>query len=178
MGQMKKLAAVAGGLILTAAGLAGSSNLVANAADSTGVCCLAPSGPPSAAPARTPSAAAGAAKVLTFEGLQNLEPVANFYSGGTGGNGSGPRPEFGITFSSNALAIIDSDAGGSGNFGGEPSSSTTVFFTEGASATMTVSAGFQNGFPSSTRPSTSRVSSRCSTVRMGRATSSRPWLCH
>ena len=28
--------------------------------------------------------------VLSFEGLQNLEPVNNFYNGGTGGFGSGP----------------------------------------------------------------------------------------
>jgi hypothetical protein len=50
---------------------------------------------------------AAGVEVLTFEGLQNLEPVGSFFSEGTGGNGSGPGPDFGISFSSNALALID-----------------------------------------------------------------------
>jgi hypothetical protein len=58
---------------------------------------------------------------LTFEGLGNFEPVSQFYNGGTGGNGSGPGTNYGISFSPNSLALIDSDAGGTGNFGGEPS---------------------------------------------------------
>src|SRR5271166_4861668 len=48
-----------------------------------------------------------ATTVLTFEGLQCEEPVASFYNGGLGGNGSGPGPNFGITFPSNALALQD-----------------------------------------------------------------------
>lgn len=83
--------------------------------------------------------------VLTFEGLQNLESVQNFYNGGLGGNGSGPGPNFGITFSPNALAIIDSDAGGTGNIGGEPSPDTVLFFLSGT-AVMNVPAGFTTGF--------------------------------
>ncbi len=84
--------------------------------------------------------------VLTFEGLRDLEPVQNFYNGGLGGNASGPGPNFGITFSANALAIIDSDAGGTGNFGGEPSPSTVLFFLTGPAATINVPAGFDTGF--------------------------------
>jgi len=85
--------------------------------------------------------------VLTFEGLRDLEPIQNYYNGGLGGNGSGPGPNFGITFSGNALAVIDRDAGGSGNFGGEPSPSTIAFFlTGGGALTMNVPAGFTTGF--------------------------------
>lgn len=84
--------------------------------------------------------------VLTFEGLGNQEPVMQFYNGGTGGNGSGPGANYGIYFSDNSLAIIDSDAGGSGNFGGEPSPDTILFFLGGSAATMNVPAGFTTGF--------------------------------
>jgi len=84
--------------------------------------------------------------VLTFEGLRDQETVQNFYNGGLGGGGSGPGPNFGIIFSANALAVIDSDAGGIGNIGGEPSPDTALFFLTGAAATMNVSAGFDTGF--------------------------------
>ncbi len=83
--------------------------------------------------------------VLDFEGVGNLESVGSFYNGGTGGSGSGPGPNFGVTFSSNALGLIDSDAGGSGNFGGEPSESTIVFFLTGSSITLNVADGFNKG---------------------------------
>jgi len=83
--------------------------------------------------------------VLDFEGLQDLESVNNFYNGGQGGNGSGGGSDFGISFGSSALAIIDEDAGGTGNFGGEPSPSTVLFFLDG-SALMNVAAGFDTGF--------------------------------
>lgn len=89
---------------------------------------------------------AAAITVLTFEGLQNLESIDGFYNGAHGGFGSGPGPSLGITFSANALAIIDSDAGGSGNIGGEPSPSTVLFFLSGTAATMNVPAGFDTGF--------------------------------
>jgi hypothetical protein len=70
----------------------------------------------------------------------------SFYNGGTGGNGSGPGPNLGATFSPNALALIDSDAGGTGNFGGEPSPDAILFFREGETATMDVPAGFETEF--------------------------------
>ncbi len=83
---------------------------------------------------------------LTFEGLGNLEPVLNFYNGGLGGSGSGPGVNYGVSFSPDALAIIDSDApGGTGNFGGEPSPSTVLFFLA-SSAVMNYPTGFDTGF--------------------------------
>src|SRR5688500_15620137 len=35
---------------------------------------------------------------ITFEGLQNFEDVRNYYAGGHGSLGSGPGPDYGITF--------------------------------------------------------------------------------
>jgi len=84
-------------------------------------------------------AQAKGATVLTFEGVGNQAPVGNFYNGGAGGS-------LGISFSSTALGIVDSDAGGTGNFGGEPSPSTVLFFLSGGAATMNVAAGFTTGF--------------------------------
>ena len=87
---------------------------------------------------------------LTFEGLNDLEAITNFYDGGTGEEGSGPGPDLGVVFSDNALAIIDQDAGGTGNFGGEPSPSTIMFFLSNtgssAGAVMNVADGFVDGF--------------------------------
>jgi hypothetical protein len=83
--------------------------------------------------------------VLDFEGLDNLEAVDGFYNGGTSENGNS-GVNYGVEFSSNTLAIIDSDAGGSGNFGGEPSADTVMFFRTGESAIMNVAAGFEVGF--------------------------------
>lgn len=92
-------------------------------------------------------AAPGRAQVkLDFEGLKNLEAIGDYYNGGYGGEGSGPGPNYGITFSPNALAVIDSDDGGSGNFGGEPSPSTALFFRTGAAATLNHAAGFESHF--------------------------------
>ncbi len=92
----------------------------------------------------------GGTIMLDFEGLGNQEAVLEFYNGGTGGNGSGPGTNFGISFSPNSLAIIDADAGGTGNFGGEPSPDTILFFLTGGAggtaATMNVPAGFEVGF--------------------------------
>jgi hypothetical protein len=84
--------------------------------------------------------------VLTFEGLQDEETVSNYYNGGLGGNGSGPGPNYGITFESNALAIISNQNGGSGNFAGNPSGDTIVFFLSGVGDVMNVAGGFTSGF--------------------------------
>lgn len=83
---------------------------------------------------------------LTFEGLQDEEPILNYYNGGTGGFGSGPGPNYGIAFSSDSLALISYTAGGSGNFTNAPSGDTIAFFLSGAGDTMNVAAGFTTGF--------------------------------
>ncbi|BAZ18082.1 hypothetical protein NIES4071_99640 [Calothrix sp. NIES-4071] len=79
-----------------------------------------------------------AAIVLDFEGVGNLNPVENFYD-------TAPH-DFDITFSPNALGIVDQDAGGTGNFGGEPSPSTILFFLSGSAATLNAANGFTDGF--------------------------------
>ncbi len=76
--------------------------------------------------------------VLDFEGVGNNNPVGNFYN-------TAPQ-DFDITFSDNALGIVDADAGGSGNFGGEPSPSTVLFFLNGPAATLNALNGFTTGF--------------------------------
>ena len=83
---------------------------------------------------------------LTFEGLQDLEPILNYYNGGLGGNGSGPGPNYGITFGSDSLASISAGAGGTGNFSGNPSGVTSAFFLTGPGVVMNVAGGFQKGF--------------------------------
>ena len=86
------------------------------------------------------------AQVLTFEGLQDLEPVDNFYNGGNGGFGSGPGLNYGITFSPNANAVISADAGGTGDFAGEPSPATVLYFVTDSAYTLDAPAGFSRSF--------------------------------
>ncbi|WP_414541809.1 PEP-CTERM sorting domain-containing protein [Nostoc sp. CCY0012] len=76
--------------------------------------------------------------VLDFEGIGQLNPVGNFYN-------QAPN-NFGITFSPNALALVDTDAGGTGNFGGEPSPETILFFQEGSGVIFNALNGFDTGF--------------------------------
>jgi opacity protein-like surface antigen len=84
-------------------------------------------------------AAQAAVITLDFEGVGNFNPVGEFYNGGAGGN-------LGVSFSENALAIVDADAGGGGNFGGEPSPDTILFFLSGTAATLNYLDGFTDGF--------------------------------
>jgi hypothetical protein len=93
-----------------------------------------------------PVALANTVNVLTFEGLQDQEPINNYYNGGVGGFGSGPGPNYGITFTSDSLALISASAGGSGNFANNPSGDTIAFFLSGQGDTMNVSGGFTTGF--------------------------------
>jgi hypothetical protein len=83
---------------------------------------------------------------LDFEGVGNTSQVRDFYNGGTDSAGN-TGTNYGISFGTDALGIIDADApGGSGNFGGEPSPSTALFFLGGNAAKMNVAAGFDTGF--------------------------------
>ncbi len=75
---------------------------------------------------------------LTFEGIGDFQSIGNYYNGGSG-------PNYGVSFSENALSIIGSDHGGSGNFTNEPSPVTVLFFLTG-SPVMNVAAGFSTGF--------------------------------
>lgn len=87
--------------------------------------------------------------VLNFAGLDGNaeEPVNNYYNGGTGGNGSGPGPNYGIVFSSNGLAC-SGQPGGTCNTAEIPGGpgANVLFFLGGTAATMNVAAGFTTGF--------------------------------
>jgi hypothetical protein len=84
--------------------------------------------------------------VLTFEGLQDNEEILTYFDGGTGSDGSGPGPNYGITFGSDSLALIQDSAGGTGNFEGNPSGDATMYFLSGPGDIMNVPAGFTTGF--------------------------------
>jgi hypothetical protein len=73
--------------------------------------------------------------LLTFEGLADQQAVGDYYNGGAGGN-------FGVSFSSNALAINEFNQ----NEGMIPSPPNGVFFLSGAAATLNNAAGFTDGF--------------------------------
>jgi len=85
--------------------------------------------------------------VLTFEGLKNVESINDFYNGGTGSLGSSGA-NYGISFTSDSLAIVSSENGGTGNFTGSlaPTPNTIAFFLTGAGDTMNVAGGFDTGF--------------------------------
>jgi hypothetical protein len=82
---------------------------------------------------------------MDFEGLGNLDNIQEFYNGGLSGMGY-TGTNHGVSFSDNALALIDADNGGTGNIANEPSPSTVLFFLTGTAATMNVDAGFLEGF--------------------------------
>lgn len=86
------------------------------------------------------------AVLLDFEGLGDLDPISQFYNGGTSGGGfSGTN--YGVYFSPNTLGLIDADAGGTGNFANEPSPNTGMFAEIGQGApVMDVTNGFTTSF--------------------------------
>lgn len=88
------------------------------------------------------------AQVLIFEGLRDNQSVGNYYNGGLSGNGVGPGPNYGVSFTPNALSIISRDDGGTGNFSrtAPPSGDTILVFLSGNAATLNVAAGFNTGF--------------------------------
>src|ERR1700752_3507872 len=80
--------------------------------------------------------------VLTFQGLDDHQAIGNFYNGGAG-------PNYGISFSSNVLALVSVFQGGSGAFALDPTLSPIMFIsgTNGTNVTgsMNVAAGFGTG---------------------------------
>ena len=88
---------------------------------------------------------ANATITLTFVGLQNQEQILNYYNGGFGGSGSGPGPNYGITFGADSRATISQDDGGTGDFNGAPFN-TVAFFETSVGDVMNVASGFTTGF--------------------------------
>jgi hypothetical protein len=97
-------------------------------------------------------AIAGPVITLTFEGLQNFEGVSDYYNGGLGSLGTGPGPDYGVTFAANATAYIPGlQTGTVTPFPGDPSPPTVLLlailgngYTAGypTSTTMDVTSGF------------------------------------
>jgi len=83
---------------------------------------------------------------LTFEGLHDNEEILDYYNGGKTGDGTGPGPNYGVSFGSGALALTSILDGGEGNFEFNPSGITTAYFLNGGGLVMNVPNGFQNGF--------------------------------
>jgi len=79
--------------------------------------------------------------VLTFEGLGNEEEVLSYFSGSTGSLGSGPGPNYGITFTSNGEVFLSADS----DFAGNPSGDAAFTFISDP-GTMDVVGGFTTGF--------------------------------
>ena len=87
--------------------------------------------------------------VLDFEGIPNGDVVGNYFNGEVDGNGNGPGPSDGVTFSLNAQAYVSDDVVGNGNggaFGGDPIGDEALTSLAGSVFTMDVAAGFTTGF--------------------------------
>jgi PEP-CTERM motif len=89
---------------------------------------------------------AKASTILTFDQLQDGEPILNYYNGGFGGFGTGPGPNYGVYFQDNALALESEDQGGGGNFTNEPSCCNIMYFLTGSGDVMDVPGGITTGF--------------------------------
>ncbi len=85
---------------------------------------------------------------LDFDSLENLESVGDYYNGGLGSLGSGPGPNYGISFGADSEVVTSKFApgGGSGNFTNEPSSYNAVFFQAGGGDVLNIASGFTGGF--------------------------------
>lgn len=87
------------------------------------------------------------AQTLNFEGLNGngQELILDYYNGGTGSLGSTGGPNYGITFSNNAIAC-SGQPGGSCNSAAIPGDGNLLFFLSGSASTMNVAGGFDTGF--------------------------------
>jgi len=102
----------------------------------------------------TPHATAGSTiLVLNFDALQCGEAIGNYYSGSTGSLGSGPGPNYGVSFTALALVTTDTNSpqtgtcAGNQTVSGMPSESNAFSFSPdaGAAASMNVPGGFTTG---------------------------------
>jgi hypothetical protein len=59
--------------------------------------------------------------LLTFDGLQHGEEVLQYYNGGTGSLGSGPGPNYGVSFTNTGVVLLH------GNYSGEPTPPAIMF---------------------------------------------------
>jgi hypothetical protein len=82
--------------------------------------------------------------VLDFEGIGDQARILDFYNGGTDSAGNSGA-NYGVSFGTDALGLVDVDAGGTGNTANEPSGETVMFFLTG-SAILNNAAGFDTGF--------------------------------
>ncbi len=78
---------------------------------------------------------------MNFDTLQNDELVNNYYDGGFGSLGSGPGPNYGVTFT-NALVLNEF----TNNEGLLISPPNSITFLTGTGAIMDVAGGFTTGF--------------------------------
>lgn len=78
--------------------------------------------------------------ILTFQGLQDLQQVGNYYNGGAGTN-------YGVSFSSDVYALKSVFQGGAGGFSLAPGGSLAIFFMGSGTVTgtMNVGSGFSTG---------------------------------
>jgi len=83
--------------------------------------------------------------IVTFGVLRNLEFIDQFYDGGKGSLGSGPGPNFGLTFTSTAQTITSASKGGSGNFINNPGKFPVMFFQKGNNVTISLANGVDTG---------------------------------
>lgn len=93
--------------------------------------------------------AAATVNVINFDGLNGsvYETVLDYYNGGFGGAGSGPGPNYGVSFSSNAIVGCEQGTPCADTAAANaPSSPNIMFFLSGPAATMDVAGGFTTGF--------------------------------
>jgi hypothetical protein len=91
------------------------------------------------------SSAHAAQVILNFDGITTTQftnpAVLDFYAGGHSSDGSGPGPNFGITFSDAALVSCDAATCNS-NIAGLPSAPNGLIFEEDQTAFMNIAGGF------------------------------------
>ncbi|MBV8593432.1 MAG: PEPxxWA-CTERM sorting domain-containing protein [Caulobacteraceae bacterium] len=94
-------------------------------------------------------AASAGVVTLNFDALNggSYEEPLNYYAGGAGSDGTTGGPNYGITFSSNAITGCEQGyACANTNAANAPSAPNILFFLSGAAATMDVTGGFNTGF--------------------------------